>query len=146
MCKKLTLLTLIVALTACSKEVAVKNEQWTKKVDLPCGDKPNCVASVDNREKYAVAPIEVKAGTVLADIEAIALTLPGAKLAHKESEYLHITCTSNVFRFVDDLEIRLDGQQLVLRSESRVGYSDFGVNRKRVAKLIALLNEGNIIE
>jgi len=39
---------------------------------------------------------------------------------------------SNIFKFVDDVEIRRDGNVCQIRSGSRVGYSDFGVNRKRV--------------
>ena len=44
-----------------------------------------------------------------------------------------------MFRFVDDLECRLDAENRVIhvRSASRVGYSDLGVNRKRVERLRA---------
>ena len=39
---------------------------------------------------------------------------------------------SKIFKFVDDVEIRQDGDVCQIRSGSRVGYSDRGVNRKRV--------------
>jgi uncharacterized protein (DUF1499 family) len=45
-------------------------------------------------------------------------------------------------KFVDDLEIRIDSTQKVIhiRSASRVGYSDMGVNRKRTELLKKLFN------
>jgi len=51
--------------------------------------------------------------------------------------YLHAEFTSAVFRFVDDVEFLLDDAEKVVhvRSASRVGHSDLGVNRKRVEAL-----------
>jgi len=51
--------------------------------------------------------------------------------------YLHAEARSRVFRFVDDVEFVLDpGARVIqVRSASRVGYSDFGVNRRRVERL-----------
>ena len=64
----------------------------------------------------------------------------------KEQDYLRIECTSKIMRFVDDLELRIEGGQLLVRSESRVGYSDFGVNRKRADQLRTLLSENGLIQ
>ena len=54
-------------------------------------------------------------------------------VAQADANYIHATFTSSLFRFVDDFEIRIDSasQLLHLRSASRVGYSDLGVNRER---------------
>lgn len=51
-------------------------------------------------------------------------------------------CRSRIFRFVDDLELRLEveKQQIAVRSASRFGYSDFGVNRRRVERLRRLFD------
>ena len=59
----------------------------------------------------------------------------GGKIAIQNDHYIAATFTSLVFRFVDDFEVRLDTEQRLIhfRSASRVGTSDFGVNRKRVA-------------
>ena len=61
----------------------------------------------------------------------------GGDLVVDESSYLTATFRSRVFGFVDDLEIRFDTEMPIihLRSASRVGYSDRGVNRKRVKRL-----------
>jgi uncharacterized protein (DUF1499 family) len=64
----------------------------------------------------------------------------GGKIITDDGGYLHATFTSRIFRFVDDLELRLDGENGIihLRSASRTGYSDFGVNRKRAEQFQAL--------
>ncbi|CAE6877883.1 hypothetical protein ACOMICROBIO_GDFFDHBD_00028 [Vibrio sp. B1REV9] len=49
-------------------------------------------------------------------------------------------------RFVDDLELKIEDNQLIVRSESRVGYSDFGVNRKRADQLRLLLTNADLIK
>jgi uncharacterized protein (DUF1499 family) len=58
----------------------------------------------------------------------------GGSIQVEETDYLAATFTSSVFRFVDDLELRIDTSQqtIHLRSASRVGRSDGGANRKRV--------------
>jgi len=61
----------------------------------------------------------------------------GGSIQVEETDYLAATFTSSVFRFVDDLELRIDADQktIHLRSASRVGHGDGGVNRKRVELL-----------
>lgn len=112
----------------------------------PCGDKPNCVSTLDNREKFKLVPYELTADVNIDQIESAALQLPGAKTAFKEDKYLRIECTSRIMRFVDDLELRIDSGKLIVRSESRVGYSDFGVNRKRANQLRKLLEAEGLIQ
>ena len=94
----------------------------------PCPSQPHCVCSDTGTNKdteHWVEPIGL--GEVLAG--------SGASVVSQDAGYLHATYTSGLFRFVDDLELRLDGPQLQLRSSSRVGYSDLGANRKRVEDL-----------
>ncbi|CAM3990322.1 DUF1499 domain-containing protein [Vibrio neonatus] len=111
----------------------------------PCADKPNCVSTQDGREKYALAPFVLKPSATLEAIENVALSLGRAKTADRQENYLRIEYTSKVFRFVDDLELRISGDKLIVRSESRKGHSDFGVNRKRADALrVALLEAGLI--
>jgi uncharacterized protein (DUF1499 family) len=63
-----------------------------------------------------------------------------------EENYIHAEFTSAVFRFVDDVEFLFtkeqDGEVMVdIRSASRVGHSDFGVNRKRMEDIRDKLNK-----
>ena len=63
----------------------------------------------------------------------------GGRIRAEETGYLAGTFTSSIFRFVDDLEVRIDSDRntVHLRSASRVGRSDLGANRKRVERLKA---------
>jgi uncharacterized protein (DUF1499 family) len=60
---------------------------------------------------------------------------------------LHAEVTSSFFGFVDDLELHLRpaDRMIAVRSASRLGYSDFGVNRARIEHLRALLQEQKIV-
>ena len=90
--------------------------------------KPNVVCSeADTQSERAVAPIQ---GTVRDVASAIEAT--GGTITARSDEYVSATYMSNIFKFVDDVEIRQDGDMCQIRSGSRVGFSDRGVNRKRV--------------
>lgn len=132
----------LLGLTACSQGVTT----MTDRSQSPCGDKPNCVSTQDSREEYNLTPFTLTESTNIDAIEQVALELPGAKTAVKEGNYLRIECTSKIMRFVDDLELKIEGDQLIVRSESRVGYSDFGVNRKRAEQLRSLLANAELIK
>jgi uncharacterized protein (DUF1499 family) len=60
-----------------------------------------------------------------------------AEVITETENYIHATFTSRIFRFVDDVEFYFmrDAPVIHVRSASRVGYSDLGVNRKRVEKI-----------
>lgn len=104
-----------------------------------CPNSPNCVCSQDTAAEHAIAPLSFTGDVAAAKarlIQAIA-TLPRSKIVVNEPSYLHVTCTTLVLRFVDDLEFLIDAeaQAIHVRSASRLGYSDLGVNRKRVETL-----------
>jgi len=108
----------------------------------PCPDQPNCVYSDtanSNDAEHYISALDISGHSSEAAMAAIALIITelGGEISIHNDNYIAATFTSMVFRFVDDFEARLDpGQQLVhFRSASRVGKSDLGVNRKRVAAL-----------
>ena len=102
----------------------------------PCDPKPSCVST----EGGSPAPIRLPApgdgGAALSRIIA-AVEGMGGSIVEKRSDYLWATFTSRIFRFTDDLELRIDNSDgyIHARSESRVGHSDFGVNRRRIERL-----------
>lgn len=104
---------------------------------LQCSDKPNCVSTTNTDEKHSIAPID----TILT-LEEINTKLEefGLTLVKTDGNYSHFTFTSKIMGYVDDIEIMLNGDQLSIRSASRVGYSDMGANRKRVEKIREFLN------
>ena len=67
-------------------------------------------------------------------LKAVLADQKRTQLVAEEADYLHAECASLVFRFVDDLEFYLDrlGKRIHVRSASRAGKYDFGVNRRRV--------------
>jgi uncharacterized protein (DUF1499 family) len=69
--------------------------------------------------------------------------LPRTKVVSSGADYLKAEARSAVFRFVDDVEFRLDAETglIHVRSASRVGYSDLGANRKRVEALRERFNQ-----
>lgn len=90
--------------------------------------KPNAVCSEPNTQsERAVPPIKGKLTQVADAIEAT-----GGVITSRSDDYLSATYMSRIFKFVDDVEVRQDGDVCQIRSGSRVGYSDRGVNRKRV--------------
>jgi uncharacterized protein (DUF1499 family) len=62
-----------------------------------------------------------------------------ATIVEEKADYLHAEMRSLIFRFVDDVEFSLDADAglINVRSASRVGYSDFGVNRRRMQRIRA---------
>jgi uncharacterized protein (DUF1499 family) len=106
-----------------------------------CPSSPNCVASESASGEALVAALPYRsdrAATERALASALA-TLPRTAIQRRQGDYWHVTSTTALFRFIDDVEFRFDdGAGLVqLRSASRVGYSDFGANRKRVEAIRA---------
>ncbi len=116
------------------------------KSQLPCDDKPNCVSTLDRRESFYLPSFDlVSADISMADILLIVKKIPRTHVAVETTDYARVECVSKVLKFVDDLELRLDGRQLIVRSESRMGYYDFNVNRKRVEQLREALEQAGIV-
>lgn len=106
-----------------------------------CGDRPNCVSSQEAREEFRVEPLTVSgsADDAFERAREAVESLPRTRVVVSEAGYLHAECTTALFGFVDDLELELDSAAGVIhiRSASREGYSDLGVNRKRVERIRA---------
>ncbi len=66
--------------------------------------------------------------------KAIVNQIPRTKIVELNADYIHAEVTSRIMKYVDDLEISYsrDKNKIFIRSESRVGEGDFGVNKKRV--------------
>lgn len=72
--------------------------------------------------------------------------MPRTKVIELENNYIHAESKSLIFRFTDDIEFLIDPVTSLLefRSASRVGYSDMGVNRKRMEQIIAKFKEHSV--
>lgn len=94
-----------------------------------CGEKPNCVSSFqDEADDHYIIPIDI----AQFDLTKADEFFKNCKLEQKTESYRYYTCSSNMFRFVDDIEILMTQEKVHIRSASRVGHSDLGANRKRM--------------
>jgi uncharacterized protein (DUF1499 family) len=89
------------------------------------------------QRKYAdIAPLRVKGDgpAALARIKAVVEGMDGAKVVKSEPDYLYAQFTTRLMKYVDDVEFWYDPSAKVIqvRSASRVGRGDMGVNRKRI--------------
>ena len=108
---------------------------------IPCPDKPNCVNSEYPEDKsHYISPVALSKTMTMTKVKRLIEEL-GGKVMQQETHYLSATFSSALFGFTDNFEIRVDqANQLVqLRSASRVGHSDMGVNKQRVEQFKALL-------
>jgi uncharacterized protein (DUF1499 family) len=112
----------------------------------PCPDKPNCVCSEFGEAAahyiapldYSDAPPQKAWGDILQIIKEL-----GGEAVVANDEYIAATFSSSLFGFIDDVEFRLEpsGRRIQIRSASRVGHSDMGVNRKRVETMARLFDQ-----
>jgi len=103
----------------------------------PCKTSPNCVSSQadpGDTEHY-IAPLR---GSFVSALKAVA-AMPRTSVISEKPNYLHAECRTRLLRYVDDLEIYYDGSLIQVRSCSRLGRRDFGVNRRRVEELRRLI-------
>ncbi|MDQ6952333.1 MAG: DUF1499 domain-containing protein [Mariprofundaceae bacterium] len=103
-----------------------------------CSDAPNCVCSEDlmkGDKVHFIQPFPANPDTWKSLQQSI--VQQGGTLNKVEKYYLHATFSSPIFHYVDDVECRWDEAEAVIhiRSASRVGHSDLGVNRQRVEAL-----------
>lgn len=105
----------------------------------PCPDRRNCVGSLETDPARRVEPLPAGSSveTTLARLAEIIGEMRGARVVSRSGSYLRAEFSSRLFGFVDDLELLSDPTAGVIqvRSASRAGYSDLGVNRKRIETL-----------
>ena len=107
-----------------------------------CREAPNCVSSqapVDDRIHY-IDPISVSSSSsnkhVLTRIQNIFEGMDKVKIIRSNEEYLYAEFSSTFLGFVDDVEFYAEKEAVVhVRSASRLGYSDLGVNRNRIESI-----------
>ena len=108
-----------------------------------CPSSPNCVSSDSSDSAHRVAPFVLNSPPAKAwkTVRAVVAALPDTQVVAASASRLHAESTSEIFGFVDDLELQPRPSQglIAVRSASRLGYGDMGVNRRRVEELRAAL-------
>lgn len=116
----------------------------------PCPGTPNCVHT-GLRHPAGTRGIFLDSRTGRRDlvdrlVEVIE-EMPRTRVITVTDGYVHAEARSRVFRFIDDLELLiLPDWELVVRSASRVGRSDAGVNGRRVEELRERLGAAGLLQ
>ena len=145
--RKLLYLLVFILLQGCSSimpNLGVSNGKLAA-----CPDSPNCVSSqAQVADTHYIEPIVLKGSRVEVHDKVVAVleTLKRVKVVVNQKDYIHAEFTSAIFRFVDDVEFLFSEERsgevvIDIRSASRVGHSDFGVNRKRMEAIRSQLKE-----
>jgi uncharacterized protein (DUF1499 family) len=105
----------------------------------PCPGSPNCVNSQSQDPKSKIEPLPTVA---IADLRKVLESMERTTIIEQTENYLYAEFKSKLMGYVDDVEFYLDPNENVMhvRSASRLGQSDLGVNRKRVEEIRAKLS------
>jgi len=114
-----------------------------------CPDKPNCVCSeyIADTSHY-ITPLIIPKNNAVDTVTVLKNVIRemGGTIQVESRDYIAATFTSVIFKFVDDLELRIDSDKNIIhiRSASRVGHGDMGVNKKRTDLLKELYNNKSL--
>jgi uncharacterized protein (DUF1499 family) len=102
----------------------------------PCPESPNCVSTFATDKTHAAKPLSYTGTMDQAKQKLITVinSLPRTRIISDKGDYLDVEFTSQLWRFVDDVEFAFDdsAKTIQFRSASRLGKGDMGVNRKRM--------------
>ncbi|UZE94830.1 DUF1499 domain-containing protein [Alkalimarinus alittae] len=138
-------------LTACTGtrpvDIGILDNQLT-----PCPDSPNCVSSYEDKkdETHYIDALVIKGDNpqqAWSSLQSLIKQNSNAEIIKQDDHYIYAEYTSSIMRFVDDTEFLLDKEnnRVQLRSASRLGHKDFGVNRERLEAIRAELQKQNIV-
>lgn len=105
----------------------------------PCPSSPNCVCSQASDSLHQIAPLSFTSPPeqAFSQLKSIIQSLPRTKIITESGDYLYVEFKTALMGFVDDVEFYLDRNSNIIhvRSASRLGYGDLGVNRQRIEKI-----------
>lgn len=114
-----------------------------------CPESPNCVSSdsIDKGHHVPALKLQKAAELVWLEVKAYLEMQENMEIITQTADYIHIESTSSLMRFVDDFELHLRKQDgtIAVRSASRLGHSDFGVNRQRIEDLYLYLSGKGLV-
>ncbi len=114
-----------------------------------CPNTPNCVNSqaIASDIEHSIQPIRIggELSQRIADLKLVIQSLPRSIIVKETNNYLYVESTSKLMGFVDDVEFYFDNDSkfIQVRSASRLGESDLGVNRQRIEEIRAKLTSLN---
>ena len=129
----------VAALVLCSACAGAPPPSGAGTALKPCPSSPNCVSSRASDPGRRVDPLPLRGSATegLAAVRRVILAMPRSRIAAEGADFIRAEFRSPIFRFVDDVDVVVDEPAGVIhiRSAARVGYSDMGVNRRRVGEI-----------
>ena len=107
----------------------------------PCPSSPNCVSSLATDAAHAIEPLPADGADAMANLRRVIEAMPRTRIVTAEGDYLYAEFESALLGFVDDVEFQKAGDVIHVRSASRLGYSDLGVNRTRIEEIRAAFEQ-----
>ncbi len=112
---------------------------------LACPSTPNCVSSQSLDTEHKITPLSYNASAedAFKTAKTVIQSFKQSQIERETDNYIYAEFTIPVVGFVDDVEFLLDKEAKVIhvRSASRLGESDLGVNRKRIETIRAKFNQ-----
>ena len=127
---------LIVIMAGCRPQLESRDSMSRM---APCPESPNCVSTLAEDEGHGIAPLTFDGSVDEARSRLLTIiqSMPRTNIVEDDGDYVHAEFTSRIFRFVDDVEFQINGDEGVIhfRSASRTGVGDLGANRKRMEEI-----------
>jgi uncharacterized protein (DUF1499 family) len=121
------------------KTFQVPDDLWLTTHNFAgCPKRPSCVSSVAQDAVHKVEPLRYSGDAAAArqKVEQVIRQMPLTSIENATPEYLHAVSQTPTMRFHDDVELLVQaGGVIQVRSISRFGYGDHGVNRARVERI-----------
>ena len=134
----LVLVVLVVALGV-SKTLSTPDHLYSQTGSFAgCPSRPSCVSSVAEDAEHQIRPLSYQGqvSVVVTQLRGLLEKMPGATAVSRQGNYIHAVFQTPTMKYRDDLELLVHADGRVdVRSISRFGYRDFGVNRDRIEAL-----------
>jgi uncharacterized protein (DUF1499 family) len=142
--KKISRLLPIVAVLLTVSSCAIT--QQVESTDLKCPSSPKCVSSAerDTSQYIESFSFDDEPNQAMARLKLALLSEDNVTITNEQPNMLSAEARSALFGFVDDVKFVLLPEQGIIevRSSARTGYSDLGVNRRRVERIREVFNDG----
>ncbi|KIL48776.1 hypothetical protein KP77_19870 [Jeotgalibacillus alimentarius] len=121
------------------------NERLENGKLLPLKDKPNNVSTQTDHDDKRMEPFPYRGSKEESKkrIKSILESMNNIVIKNENDQMVYAIATSSFFKFKDDIDFLFSDEEQVIhyRSASRVGYSDMGVNKKRMNTIRELYME-----
>ncbi|GMQ92090.1 MAG: hypothetical protein BMS9Abin11_1408 [Gammaproteobacteria bacterium] len=115
-----------------------------------CPPQPHCISSMAQNPKQRVEPLQLNAmdDDTMRAIAEVLSNMGGIRIEYADDMRIEALALTPLLRFKDDLTLVLDSSNhcLHIRSCSRIGYYDFGSNRRRIERIRRRLQQHQLLK